>query len=142
MNSNTNKRYIVVSFKVDQEFYDKYLRDVENRSEFIRYAIESLYQRVYENREYETLIDVINSVGRWKLRIWRPYEENARGRYVTYEIISNNKYKLVQRYIRLETLHKINELIREVIEEIVINQKRDSEKIERKFGKKVIDVEI
>lgn len=137
-----NKKHIVITFKVDQDFYDKYLRDVENRSEFIRYAIESLYQRVYENREYEVLIDVINSVGRWKLRVWRPFEEDAKGRYVTYEIYTNNKYKLVQRYIRVETLRKINDLIRDVIEEIVLNEKRDSEKIERKFNKKVINIDI
>ncbi len=139
-----SKKYIVITFKVDKDFYDKYLRDIDrnSRSEFIRYAIESLYTRVYENREYETLIDVINEIGRWKLKIWRPYEENAKGRYVTYEIISNNKYKIAQRYIRIETLHKINDLIREAIEEIVLNEKRDSEKIEKKFRKKVVNVEI
>ncbi len=133
-----NKKYIVITFKVDQEFYEKYLKDVENRSEFIRYAIESLYRRIPENQDYETLIDIVNSIGRWKLKVWKPLEENARGRYLTYEIISNNKYKVLQRYIHSESLRKVYDVIRNTIEELVLNYHRDSEK----FRKKVINIEI
>jgi len=133
-----SKKHIVVSFKVDKDFYDKYLKDVENRSEFIRFAIESLYKRIYESQDYETLIDIINEVGRWKLKVWKPLEENARGRYITYEVISDKKYKITQRYIHVESLRKIYDVIRDVIEELILNYHRDSEK----FRKKVINIEI
>jgi hypothetical protein len=81
-------------------------------------------------------------VARWKLVIWKPLEEDARGRYLTYEVYTDKKYKVFQRYIRVETLRKIYDVVRDAIEEIVLNEKRDSEKIERKFNKKVIDIEI
>ncbi len=135
-----NKKYIVVSFKVDQEFYEKYLKDIDrnSRSEFIRYAIESLYRRIGEDKDYEALIDIVNSVGRWKLKIWKPLEPEARGRYITYEIISNQKYKVLQRYIHVESLRKVYDVIRDVVNELVLNYHRDSEK----FRKKVINIEI
>ncbi len=127
----------VITFKVSEDFYEKYLKDVENRSEFIRYAILSLYNQSLK-REYETIIDIVNDVSRWRLIVWKPLEPEARGRYLTYEIYTNHKYKVLQRYIYAENLRKIYDVIRNTIEELVLNYHRDSEK----FRKKVISLEI
>ncbi len=37
------KKTIVVSFKVDREFYEQYLAELPNKSEFIRLAIKYFY---------------------------------------------------------------------------------------------------
>jgi Arc/MetJ-type ribon-helix-helix transcriptional regulator len=131
----------VITFKVSDEFYEKYLANVENKSEFIRYAIESLYRRIGEDKDYEALIDIVNSVGRWKLKIWKPLEENAKGRYVTYEVITDKKYKVFQRYIRVETLRKIYDVVRDAIEELVLNYHRDPEKLGKSFRKSFIELD-
>ncbi len=122
----------IITFKVSDEFYEKYLKDKENKSEFIRYAIIKVHQLLEllgrddaVFKDYELLIDVINDVARWRLKVYKPLEPEAKGRYLTYEIITDRKYKVTQRYIRIETLRKLYNLIHDVVEKLILNYHRD-----------------
>ena len=109
---------IYVTFRVDREFYERYLKNIDKnkRSEFIRYAIETLPLRVREKQEYELLIDAVSELGRWRFKVWKPTDQSAKGRFVTFEILGE-KYSVKHRYIRKKPLRALYRALRKLIED-------------------------
>ncbi len=62
-NTNKRKRFIVVSFKVDEEFFNKYLADIEHmyRSQFIRDAIVFYRSHIRDYAKYDLVLNNSNN---------------------------------------------------------------------------------